>query len=547
MREEQGSNYREEIHQPTSPLRSRISSPPNAEKPPTAVSSRPGRLYSEPLIKAVDEDTLPTRQPEERRPSQSQSTSYQPRGALFSRTVATARHTELGSESSTVSLRPQRAAVPTSQGGQLRGRGALFAKTQDITPPVRQAPPAPAPPVPKEQPRVSAAASVERRSQQTPTPVPAPKRQSASPVSPLERRSQQTPTATSVPISTASPVSPSERRSQQRAEAFAAKPPESQTPPVRREQHPFPQTPVPAVPPSQPMLTREAAIPSTARKKRLRKSTAPTVEHESSILQIPTTFSPVIPAPQGIINPNSSEFVIQMSYIVKKFYVGLPNELTILKGISLNVRKGEFISIVGASGSGKSTLMNIIGALDHPTAGEYYLGGEDIRFMNANKLSDIRNRRIGFVFQTFNLIPRTSALKNVELPMLYGGVPRGERVRRAKALMEMVDMGDRAKHLPNELSGGQKQRVAIARAMANNPDIILADEPTGALDTQTGRMVMDVFHKLNKEQGKTIVLITHNPELAQETGRVLTISDGQIISEKINSDPRRREAGHVSV
>jgi len=228
--------------------------------------------------------------------------------------------------------------------------------------------------------------------------------------------------------------------------------------------------------------------------------------------------------------------IIEMKDIIKKFYIGTPNELTILKGMSLHVAEGEFVSIVGASGSGKSTLMNIIGALDHPTQGEYILGGENMNDMKGNTLSDTRNRKIGFVFQTFNLIPRTSALKNVELPMLYGGMSSRERTRRAKELLEMVGMGDRMKHLPSELSGGQKQRVAIARAMAMEPDIILADEPTGALDTETGRRVMDLFHKLNREKGKTIILITHNPELAAETSRVITISDGLIIGEKQNNE-----------
>ena len=228
--------------------------------------------------------------------------------------------------------------------------------------------------------------------------------------------------------------------------------------------------------------------------------------------------------------------IIEMQDIVKKFYIGTPNELTILKGMSLHVAEGEFVSIVGASGSGKSTLMNIIGALDHPTEGEYILGGESINDMKGNKLSDIRNRKIGFVFQTFNLIPRTTALKNVELPMLYGGMGSRERTGRARELLEMVGMGDRMKHLPSELSGGQKQRVAIARSMANNPDIILADEPTGALDTETGRLVMNLFHQLNREQGKTVILITHNPELAAETGRVITISDGLITGVKENSE-----------
>lgn len=224
--------------------------------------------------------------------------------------------------------------------------------------------------------------------------------------------------------------------------------------------------------------------------------------------------------------------IIDMRGIVKKFYIGQPNELTILKGIDLNVEEGEFVSIVGQSGSGKSTLMNIIGALDRPTEGEYTLDGVAINQAGDAQLSGIRNSKIGFVFQTFNLIPRTSALKNVELPMLYASVPRGQRTARAKELLEMVDMGERMGHMPNELSGGQKQRVAIARAMANDPAIILADEPTGALDSSAGRLVMDLFHRLHREQGKTIVLITHNQELAEETQRVITIRDGQVVDER---------------
>ncbi len=222
--------------------------------------------------------------------------------------------------------------------------------------------------------------------------------------------------------------------------------------------------------------------------------------------------------------------IIEMKGIVKKFYIGQPNELTILKGIDLTVEEGEFVSIVGQSGSGKSTLMNIIGALDRPTEGEYILDGISINQAGDTQLSEIRNSKIGFVFQTFNLIPRTSALKNVELPMLYAGIPGNRRTARAKELLQMVEMDDRMSHLPNELSGGQKQRVAIARAMANDPAIILADEPTGALDSATGRLVMDLFHRLHREQGKTIVLITHNPKLADETQRVITIHDGRVIN-----------------
>ena len=218
-----------------------------------------------------------------------------------------------------------------------------------------------------------------------------------------------------------------------------------------------------------------------------------------------------------------------MRGIIKRFYIGTPNELQILNGIDLDVKKGEFLSIVGASGSGKSTLMNIIGALDRPTEGTYTLDGVCVDRAKDDALSGIRNKKIGFVFQTFNLIPRTSALKNVELPMLYANVPPAQRNRRAKELLDMVEMGDRMHHLPNELSGGQKQRVAIARAMANDPAIILADEPTGALDSKTGRLVMDLFHTLHKERGKTIVLITHNYKLATETDRIVTISDGRIV------------------
>lgn len=222
----------------------------------------------------------------------------------------------------------------------------------------------------------------------------------------------------------------------------------------------------------------------------------------------------------------SSRQLIRMRGIVKRFYIGQPNELEILHGIDLDVKEGEFVSIVGASGSGKSTLMNMIGVLDRPTEGTYWLDGTDVQDAQDDELSQIRNRKIGFVFQNFNLISRTNARKNVELPMMYAGIPQKKRTRRAEELLDLVGMADRMDHQPNELSGGQKQRVAIARAMANDPAIILADEPTGALDSKTGRMVMDLFHRLNREQGKTIVLITHNQELAAETSRVLTMRDG---------------------
>lgn len=221
--------------------------------------------------------------------------------------------------------------------------------------------------------------------------------------------------------------------------------------------------------------------------------------------------------------------MIHLRGIIKRFYIGQPNELEILHGIDMDVMQGEFLSIVGESGSGKSTLMHIIGALDHPTEGEYHLAGQDIGEADDRELSYIRNREIGFVFQTYNLIARATARENVELPMLYAGISKKERVLRAEQLLELVGMQDRMTHRPEELSGGQKQRVAIARAMANEPSVILADEPTGALDSQTGHMIMDIFHRLHEEQGKTILLITHSGELAQETQRIIGLKDGSLV------------------
>ena len=244
-------------------------------------------------------------------------------------------------------------------------------------------------------------------------------------------------------------------------------------------------------------------------------------------------------APQPVSPvPETKKPLIEMHGIRKSYYIGKPNELEILHGIDLTVYPGEFVAIVGESGSGKSTLMNIIGVLDKPTAGEYTLDGVNIHDAKDNQLADIRNRKIGFVFQTYNLIGRQSALKNVELPMLYAGVPGGERTRHAKEWLERVGMGERMKHQPNELSGGQKQRVAIARAMVNEPALILADEPTGALDSQTSRTVMDLFHEMHNTYHKTLVLITHNPELADECERVLTLRDGLIVGERKGSGKR---------
>lgn len=231
--------------------------------------------------------------------------------------------------------------------------------------------------------------------------------------------------------------------------------------------------------------------------------------------------------------------MILIKDIYKKYYEGLPNELTVLKNINLNIQKGEFVSIVGQSGSGKSTLMNILGALDRPSLGSYSLDGIQIEDLDDSELSEIRNLKIGFVFQTFNLIPRTTALNNVELPMFYKGVSKKARRQRAKELLALVEMSDRMDHFPNELSGGQKQRVAIARSLANDPAIILADEPTGALDSKTGRLVMDIFLKIHKEENKTIILITHNDELAMETERIVTLSDGEIVTDCLANSAQR--------
>lgn len=202
-----------------------------------------------------------------------------------------------------------------------------------------------------------------------------------------------------------------------------------------------------------------------------------------------------------------------------------------LRGVSLRVERGEYVAIMGASGSGKSTLMNILGCLDLPTAGAYLLNGLDVREVEEDTLSDVRNRFIGFVFQSFNLIPRTRALANVELPLSYAGVPRAVRRDRALAALNAVGLGDRINHLPNELSGGQQQRVAVARALVTNPALILADEPTGNLDTTASEEVLGIFERLSHE-GRTIVLITHEDEIAAHAGRVIRVRDGVIIADE---------------
>ncbi len=228
----------------------------------------------------------------------------------------------------------------------------------------------------------------------------------------------------------------------------------------------------------------------------------------------------------------SQDIIISLHDITKTYITG-PVKYQALKDIDLEVRKGEFIAIMGPSGSGKSTLMNIIGALDKPTTGSYKLAGKEIDKYSDEALATIRNQEIGFVFQSFNLLPRTSAIKNIERPMMYAGVPPEERTKRAMEVLEQMQIADKANSLPNHLSGGQIQRIAVARALVMNPSIILADEPTGSLDTKTAEDIMRLFTELNKK-GHTIVLITHEENIAEFAKRVVRIKDGRIISDKFN-------------
>ncbi|HNX19786.1 MAG TPA: ABC transporter ATP-binding protein [Acidobacteriota bacterium] len=222
--------------------------------------------------------------------------------------------------------------------------------------------------------------------------------------------------------------------------------------------------------------------------------------------------------------------VIRMEGIRKVYDTGKV-KVEALRGVDFSVRPGEFVAVVGPSGSGKSTLMNLIGCLDTPTDGTYHLRGEAVAGMGPNELAAVRNRRIGFIFQNFNLLPHLTAAENVEMPMLFGGVGRGERRRRIVELLDRVGLGERMEHKPTELSGGQKQRVAIARAMAMEPDILLADEPTGNLDTSSGGDVMSLFQDLWK-QGRTLVVITHDMALARRSGRIVEVRDGRIVSDR---------------
>ncbi|WP_315903182.1 ABC transporter ATP-binding protein [Clostridium sp. CX1] len=226
--------------------------------------------------------------------------------------------------------------------------------------------------------------------------------------------------------------------------------------------------------------------------------------------------------------------IIKLENLVKVYDTGAI-QLKALKGVNLEIEEKEYVAIMGASGSGKSTLMNILGCLDKLTEGKYYLDGVDISSLDDNSLASIRNKKIGFVFQAFNLLPKLTAIANVELPMMYAGLPKAERERRAKTALDRVGLSDRVHHKPNELSGGQKQRVAIARALVNDPTIILADEPTGNLDSKSSEEIMGIFQELNDE-GVTIVMVTHEPDIAQHTKRAIVFKDGNIISDNLVED-----------
>jgi putative ABC transport system ATP-binding protein len=218
---------------------------------------------------------------------------------------------------------------------------------------------------------------------------------------------------------------------------------------------------------------------------------------------------------------------------VKKIYKMGDNEVRALDGVSLVVEEGEFLIVMGPSGSGKTTLLHLMGCLDKPTEGEIYIASTPVSKLNDSQLAKIRNKMVGFVFQQFNLLPRLTALENVELPMIYAGVPKSARRKKAKELLELVGLGDRLHHRPTQLSGGQMQRVAIARALANDPMVLLADEPTGNLDSKSGEEILKIFSELN-ERGQTIIIVTHDPEVAKHAGRIVRMRDGKIVSEEVN-------------
>ena len=225
--------------------------------------------------------------------------------------------------------------------------------------------------------------------------------------------------------------------------------------------------------------------------------------------------------------------LLELKHLGKKYKIGT-EEINALRNIDLKIEKGEYVALMGPSGSGKSTLMNIVGCLDSPSEGKYFLNGKEVSKMTEDELAGIRNNEIGFIFQTFNLVPRSSALDNVALPLVYAGIKKDERLKRAKQTLVEVGLGDRISHKPNELSGGQRQRVAVARALVNNPSIILADEPTGNLDSKTSEEIMSLFREIHK-LGNTIIVVTHEEEIAQHANRIVRIKDGMIESDYSNS------------
>ena len=239
------------------------------------------------------------------------------------------------------------------------------------------------------------------------------------------------------------------------------------------------------------------------------------------------TYGATIPQETEITKTSSDNAVIVLDSVHKTYDLG-EVQVHALRGVSLEIRRGEFVAIMGASGSGKSTLMNILGCLDRPTKGRYLLDGTDVSQLSKVELAHIRNRKIGFVFQQFNLLSRTTALENVELPTLYAGIPPEERLSRAKQSLERVGLAQRAMHHPSQLSGGQQQRVAIARALVNHPSILLADEPTGNLDSRTSVEIMDILQRLNEDEGLTVVLVTHEPDIAAYSQRAIEFRDGKV-------------------